>query len=42
VVFFVVSQIVAFWAGGERPSPSLWLGGALIVLGGLVIHVGRP
>ena len=42
VVFFVVSQAVAFWAGGERPSPSLWLGGALIVLGGLVIHVGRP
>jgi len=41
-VFFVVSQAVAFWAGGERPSPSLWLGGALIVLGGLVIHVGRP
>lgn len=42
VVFFVVSQAVAFWAGGERPSPSLWLGGALIVLGGLVIHSGRP
>lgn len=41
-VFFVVSQAVAFWAGGERPSPSLWLGGALIVLGGLVIHSGRP
>jgi small multidrug resistance family-3 protein len=41
-VFFVVSQVVAFWAGGERPSPSLWLGGALIVLGGLVIHSGRP
>jgi small multidrug resistance family-3 protein len=41
-VFFVVSQIVAFWAAGERPSPSLWLGGALIILGGLVIHQGRP
>ena len=41
-VFFVVSQVVAFWASGERPSPSLWLGGALIVLGGLVIYVGRP
>ena len=41
-VFFVVSQVVAFWAGGERPSPSLWLGGALIILGGLVIHAGRP
>jgi small multidrug resistance family-3 protein len=41
-VFFVASQVVAFWAGGERPSPSLCLGGALIVLGGLVIHAGRP
>ena len=41
-VFFVVSQVVAFWASGERPSPSLCLGGALIVLGGLVINVGRP
>jgi drug/metabolite transporter superfamily protein YnfA len=42
VVFFIVSQVVAFLAAGERPSPSLWLGGALIVLGGLVIQIGRP
>ena len=41
-VFFAVSQIVAFFATGERPSSSLWLGGALIVAGGLVIHLGRP
>ena len=41
-IFFVVSQIIAFLAGGERPSPSLWLGGALVVAGGLVIHLGRP
>ena len=41
-VFFIVSQLVALVASGERPSPSLWLGGALIVLGGLVIHLGRP
>ena len=40
VVFFVLSQIVAA-LGGERPSPSIWLGGALIVAGGLVIHLGR-
>ena len=40
-VFFVTSQIVAFLAAGERPSPSLWLGGAFIVAGGLVIHLGR-
>jgi drug/metabolite transporter superfamily protein YnfA len=41
-VFFMVSQAVAFLAGGERPSPSLYLGGALIVLGGLVIYSGHP
>ena len=41
-IFFVVSQLVAFLAAGDRPSPSLWLGGALIVAGGLVIHLGRP
>lgn len=40
-VFFVVSQLVAFLASGERPSPSLWLGGVLIVAGGLVIYAGR-
>ena len=41
-MFFVVSQLIAFLAAGERPSPSLWLGGALVVAGGLVIHLGRP
>jgi small multidrug resistance family-3 protein len=41
-VFFVTSQVVAFLITGERPSPSLWVGGVLIVVGGLVIHVGRP
>ena len=41
-VFFIVSQLVAFLAGEERPSLSLWLGGARIVLGGLIIHTGKP
>jgi small multidrug resistance family-3 protein len=41
-IFFVTSQLVAFLTTGERPSPALWLGGAFIVAGGLVIHVGRP
>jgi drug/metabolite transporter superfamily protein YnfA len=40
VVFLIVSQIIAFVAAGERPSTSLWLGGLLIVAGGLVIHLG--
>ena len=42
VVFFAVSQALAFWASGRLPSPSLWLGGAFIILGGVVIHLGRP
>jgi small multidrug resistance family-3 protein len=41
-VFFIVSQLVAFFTAGERPSLSLWLGGALIILGGLIIYAGRP
>ena len=40
-VFFVVSQLLAFWALGERPSSALLVGGALIMAGGLVIHFGR-
>ncbi|HEY7677172.1 MAG TPA: hypothetical protein VIG69_08870 [Candidatus Methylomirabilis sp.] len=43
-VFFVVSQLVALVAFGERPTSSLLAGGALIVLGGIVVHLGagRP
>jgi small multidrug resistance family-3 protein len=40
-IFFLVSQLIAYLAGGERPSPSLWLGGALIVLGGVIIYSGQ-
>ena len=40
-VFFAVSQLVSFITGGERPSPSLWLGGALIILGGVIIYAGQ-
>jgi small multidrug resistance family-3 protein len=40
-IFFIVSQLIAFLAAGERPSPSLWLGGALIVLGGVIIYSGQ-
>src|SRR5256886_1611263 len=39
-VFFVVSQILSFVFFDERPPASLTLGGALIVSGGLVIHLG--
>jgi len=39
-VFFVVSQVVAWALLAERPSAAGMIGGALIVAGGLVIHVG--
>src|SRR5262249_42560757 len=39
-VFFVVSQLLSFFLFGERPGPSLLVGGVLIVGGGLVIHLG--
>ena len=40
VVFFLLSQLVSSLVFGERPAPSLVLGGVLIVLGGLVIQLG--
>ena len=40
-VFFVMSQLIAFVTLGERPSAPLLLGGALIVAGGLIIHLAR-
>jgi drug/metabolite transporter superfamily protein YnfA len=42
VLFFVVSQVIGWAVFGERLSPSLLAGGALIVAGGLVIQAGTP
>ena len=39
-IFFVVSQAVAFLVFGDRPTPSLVLGGVLVVLGAAIIQVG--
>jgi small multidrug resistance family-3 protein len=41
-VFFVVSQVIDVAAFGGRPSASLLVGGAFIVIGGLVIQLGAP
>ena len=41
VLFFVVAQVLAFTVFGEKPTPSLAIGGLLIVSGGLVITVLR-
>src|SRR5262245_11773709 len=41
VIFFVTSQVLAGAIFGERPTPSRLAAGALIVLGGIVLHLGR-
>lgn len=41
VVFFVVSQLLAWTVFGERPTAGLLLGGGLIVVGGLVIQLSH-
>jgi small multidrug resistance family-3 protein len=40
VFFFLVAQVVAWAAFREAPSPSVLVGGALIVLGGLILVRG--
>jgi small multidrug resistance family-3 protein len=37
VVFFLISQLIAFFVFGERPNTPILAGGALIVAGGFVI-----
>jgi len=39
VVFFLVSQILAWAIFGERPSWGLIVGGSLILVGGLIIQL---
>ncbi|HLC41569.1 MAG TPA: hypothetical protein VJO34_08070 [Methylomirabilota bacterium] len=41
VVFFLISQLLAFGLFSERPPWALLLGGGLIVAGGLVIHFNQ-
>ena len=41
VFFFVVAQLISFFAFGQKPSFTLLLGGSLIVAGGLVIGLAR-
>jgi small multidrug resistance family-3 protein len=39
VFFFVVAQLISWWAFAQRPTAPILLGGACIVAGGLVISV---
>ncbi|HVW10386.1 MAG TPA: hypothetical protein VHC90_17485 [Bryobacteraceae bacterium] len=41
VLFFVVSQAIAWFAFGERPTAAIWAGGALVVTGGIVMSMWR-
>jgi|SRR3990172_6555509 len=41
VVFFLISQLLAFALFSERPPWALLLGGGLILAGGLVIHFNQ-
>ncbi len=40
VVFFIVSQVLSFFFFDETPPSGVALGGAFIVLGGLLIQFG--
>lgn len=37
VLFFLVAQLLAKLRFQQSPTPAIWLGGALIVMGGIVI-----
>lgn len=37
VLFFVVAQVIGVIVFGDRMTPALWIGGALIAAGGAVI-----
>jgi len=39
VLFFAVAQTVSWVLFQERPTPAIWLGGALILTGGVVMSV---
>ena len=40
-LFFLVAQIINYFGFGQMPSISIWVGGVLIVTGGLVITFWR-
>lgn len=41
VFFFVVAQLISFFAFGQKPSMAVMIGGLLIVSGGLVIGLAN-
>ena len=41
VFFFVIAQLISYFAFGETPSKTLLLGGACILAGGVIISIGN-
>lgn len=41
VFFFIVAQIIALVSFKQYPTPSIYVGGLLIIVGGIVIYAGR-
>ncbi len=40
-LFFLVAQVINYVGFGQKPSLAIWVGGALIITGGLVISLWR-
>jgi small multidrug resistance family-3 protein len=39
VLFFVVAQLMSWLAFGQPPTGAVWLGGAFIIVGGVIMSV---
>jgi small multidrug resistance family-3 protein len=39
--FFVVAQLISWFGFGQKPTPMVFLGGALIVMGGCVVSLAK-
>ena len=39
--FFVVAQLIAWFGFGQKPTPMVLLGGALIIAGGCVVSLAK-
>jgi small multidrug resistance family-3 protein len=39
--FFLVAQLISWWGFGQKPTPVVLFGGALIVLGGCIVSLAK-
>jgi small multidrug resistance family-3 protein len=40
-IFFVVAQLISWLGFGQKPTPMILLGGALIVMGGCIVSLAK-